>query len=86
MDFRARVSLSYHKLSIRGYSSGLLYKYFFKFINSFPVRLKYNIHDVKTLWTMSIEYDIIESCNISNSDDIMKMIKPLKIMVNDAHS
>ena len=86
MDFRARVSLTYHKLSIRGYSSGLLYKYFFKFINSFPVRLKYNIHDVKTLWTMSIEYDIIESCNISNSDDIMKMIKPLKIMVNDAHS
>ena len=35
---------------------------------------------------MSIEYDIIKSCNISNSNDIIKMIKPLKIMVNDAHS
>ena len=48
--------------------------------------MKYNIHDVKTLWTMSIDYGSVKSCSTLDPDAIIKIIKPCKILINDAHS
>ena len=84
-DFLARVNLIYYKLLNRGYSNKLLYKYFFKFASNYPVCLKYNIRDVKVLWSTSLGNSFASSCNISDMKSISEIVKPCKILVKDNH-
>ena len=81
MDFFARVNMIYHKLLIRGYSNKLLYKYFVKFTNNYSVCLKYGVHDVVTLWQMSLDYKSNKSINTSDPDAIKGVVKQCKIII-----
>ena len=70
---------------IRGYSNKLIYKYFVKFTNNYSACLKYSVHDVLTLWEMSLDYKFIESIDTSDPDAIKGVVKHCKIIVEDMH-
>ena len=79
-DFLARVDFIRRKLCTRGFRENTLYKYFYKFSKQYPVRVKYGVPDVDTLWLMSFNTKI-KFCNVHDLDAVYKLIKPSRVLL-----
>ena len=72
-DFLFRAKLIHQKFINRGYKFNLLRKSFVRFINEYPVEIKYGVQRHHNLFLQMIYFDNYVVCNI-NSDDVNKIV------------
>ena len=83
-DFNVRVYMIYKKLSSRGYKDNILYRYFLKFCNRYPVLTKFG-SNANALWSSSIYFQNV-SCASYDYDAIRNIVRPCKVSLQDIYS
>jgi hypothetical protein len=85
-DFNIRTKMIFSKLVGRGYASGLLKKYFFRFCSKYPnVLQKFFVDDATHLWESCISFKRPNYINIKCEKDIKACVKPVKVMLTDIY-
>ena len=79
-DFLFRVKLIYQKL--RGYKFNLLRKSLMRFINKYPVEIKYGVQWHDNLFLQMLYFDNYVLCNF-NSGDVCKIVTPCFVKNED---
>ena len=72
-DFLFRVKLIYQKFINHGYKFNLLRKSFMRFINIYPVEIKYEVQRHANLFLQMLYFDNYVLCDI-NSDAVYKIV------------
>ena len=81
-DFLFRAKLIYEKLINHGYKLNLLRKSFIRFINKYPVEIKYGVQRHDNLFLQMLYFDNYVVCNI-NSDDVYKIVTPCFVKIEN---
>ena len=81
-DFLFRAKLICQKLINRGYKFNLLRKSFMRFINKYPVEIKYGIQRHDNLFLQMLYFDNYVVCNI-NRDDVNTIVSPCFVKIEN---
>ena len=81
-DFLFRAKLIYQKLINRGYTFNPLWKSFMRFINKYPVDIKYGVQRNDNLFLPMLYFDNYVVCNI-NSNDVYKIVTPCFVKIEN---
>ena len=82
-DFLFRAKLICLKLINRGYKFNLLRKFFFmRFINKYPVEIKYGVQRHDNLFLQMLYFDNYVVCNI-NRDDVNTIVSPCFVKIEN---
>ena len=81
-DFLFRAKLICQKLINRGYKCNLLRKSFMRFINKYPVEIKYGVQRHDNLFLQMLYFDNYIVCNI-NRDDVNTIVSPCFVKIEN---
>ena len=81
-DLLFRAKLIFQKLINRGYKFNLLRSFFMRFINKYPVEIKYGVQRHDNLFHHMLYFDNHVACNI-NRDDVNKIVTPRFVKIEN---
>ena len=81
-DFLFPAKLIYLKLINRGYKFDLLRKSFMRFMNKYPVEIKYGVQRHDHLFLQMLYFDNYAVCDI-NKDDVNKIVTPCFVKIEN---